>query len=194
MSKFLITRPEQATLLADRFKMKLIEAFAIKPITTKQVADKLGEKAPRLYRHVDALVEAGLLVLVEEKPKRGTVERYYQSVATRFEVDPDLFMTDPEVESETLKMVKGLLRETESDILSVADKLDFRTCDEVLSPIIMRLAISANREQLMSLREKLMEWVSECESLADSEAEAESGAKEGDLAFRGLVAFYPCED
>ena len=52
---------EQARLLTDPFKLKLLEQFAAEPRTTKQVADHLGEKAPKLYRHVDALATAGLL-------------------------------------------------------------------------------------------------------------------------------------
>ena len=89
MDTYVIKRLEQATLLSDPFKLKLLEGFAGKPSTTKQVADRMGEKAPRLYRHVDALVDEGLLTLVEEKPKRGTIERYYTTVAARFEVDPE---------------------------------------------------------------------------------------------------------
>ena len=88
MGTYIVKRLEQAKLLTDPFKLKLLERFAGKPVTTKQVADRMGEKAPRLYRHVDALVEEGLLELVEERPKRGTIERYYKTVAERFEVHP----------------------------------------------------------------------------------------------------------
>ncbi|MGY8795785.1 MAG: ArsR/SmtB family transcription factor, partial [Woeseiales bacterium] len=79
MDAFVIKRLEQAKFLSDPFKLKLLDEFAGIPVTTKQVADRLGEKAPRLYRHVDALFEEGLLTLIEEKPKRGTIERYYKT-------------------------------------------------------------------------------------------------------------------
>ena len=75
MDTYVVKRLDQAKLLTDPFKLKLLEQFGGSPVTTKQVADQMGEKAPRLYRHVDALFDAGLLKLVEEKPKRGTVER-----------------------------------------------------------------------------------------------------------------------
>ena len=61
MDTYVVKRLEQAKLLTDPFKLKLLEGFARNPATTKQVADRMGEKAPRLYRHVDALVEEGLL-------------------------------------------------------------------------------------------------------------------------------------
>ena len=53
--------------------------------TTKQVAELLNEKPTRLYHHVDALERAGLVQLTRTRPKRGTVEKYYRSVARRFE-------------------------------------------------------------------------------------------------------------
>ncbi len=113
MDTYVVKRLDQAKLLTDPFKLKLMERFGGVPVTTKQVADRMGEKAPRLYRHVDALVDAGLLKLIEEKPKRGTVERYYQTIASRFEVDPELFATSAENLDEGVKIMRSLLRETE---------------------------------------------------------------------------------
>ena len=103
MTTYIIKTLEQAKLLTDPFKLKLMERFGGSPVTTKQVADQMGEKAPRLYRHVNALFDAGLLELVEEKPKRGTVERYYRTIASRFEVDPELFATSAQHRDEGLE-------------------------------------------------------------------------------------------
>jgi len=122
LDTYIIKRLEQARLLSDPFKLRLIEQFYT-PTTTKQVADKLGEKAPRLYRHVDAMVDAGLLVLVEEKPKRGTVERYYKSVAGRFEMDPDLFNTSGEAADSTFALVRAALKETESELAAISARV-----------------------------------------------------------------------
>ena len=122
MDTYVVKRLEQAKLLTDPFKLKLLERFGGKPVTTKQVADRMGEKAPRLYRHVDALVDEGLLELVEEKPKRGTIERYYRTVATRFEVDPGLFSTSSGVGDDAVNMLRGLFRDTESDLVTLFDK------------------------------------------------------------------------
>ena len=116
MDTYVVKRLEQAKLLTDPFKLKLLERFGGKPVTTKQVADRMGEKAPRLYRHVDALVDEGLLELVEEKPKRGTIERYYRTVASRFEVDPALFSTSSGVGDDAVNMLRGIQRDTESDL------------------------------------------------------------------------------
>ena len=83
-----ITDLEQAKVLADPLRLRILESLCEEARTTKQVADKMGEKAPRLYRHVDALVDEGLLELIEEKPKRGTIERYYKTVAESLAQQP----------------------------------------------------------------------------------------------------------
>jgi len=130
MSTYVVKSLEQAKLLTDPFKSKLLERFAGKPLTTKQVADLMGEKAPRLYRHVDALFAAGLLELVEEKPKRGTVERYLRTVASRFEVDPHLFAKSDQP-NEAVEMMRSLFRETEADLVHFLEQPEESFADPV---------------------------------------------------------------
>jgi hypothetical protein len=189
MSTHIVKRLEHAKLLTDPFKLKLLERFSGKPATTKQVADAMGEKAPRLYRHVDAMVEAGFLELVAEKPKRGTVERYYRTVASRFEVDPDLFAPAAAHGDEAFDVVRSLLRDTEADLkhLSTVD-------EEALpaghaAPIVMRLAIRASSGEIARLHGKLQEWISEVQALAD--AEGADAPAEDEIGYGGLLAFYP---
>ena len=67
--------------LAHPLRLRIIELFAEAPRTTKQVADILGEPPTRLYHHVAALERAGLLRLKETRKNRGTVEKWYESIA-----------------------------------------------------------------------------------------------------------------
>ena len=190
MSTLVVNSLEQAKLLTDPFKLKLLEHFAGTPRTTKQVADGMGEKAPRLYRHVDALFDAGFLELVDEKPKRGTVERYYRTVASRFEVNPDLFTTSPERVDDAIAMVRSVFRETESDLGKLAAMQD-GPADDLEPPIVMRVALKASRSEVAALRAKLEEWLEEVQQLAE---DGDEGAGEDDVAYSGLLAFYPMPD
>ena len=189
MDTYVVTRLEQAKLLTDPFKLKLLEQFAVKPATTKQVADGMGEKAPRLYRHVDALVDEGLLELVEEKPKRGTIERYYRTVADRFEVDPDLFSTSAGDGNEAIDMMRALFRDTESDLVRFFDRHRDAQPHADDRPLVMRVAIRGSRDEMNRLRRKLDEWLDECESLA-----GDGDAAEDSVSYSGLLAFYPRPD
>ena len=188
MDTYVVKRLEQAKLLTDPFKLRLLEQFADTPATTKQVADRMGEKAPKLYRHVDALADEGLLELVEERPKRGTVERYYRTVADRFEVDPGLFSTTSDNDDDPLELVRSILRDTESEVLRVASGFSDDP-DNAESLVLMRLAVRGTSQEIALLREKLESWLAECGALdADDEPR-------GDLVtYAGMIAFYPRPD
>src|SRR5437868_10166113 len=67
--------------LAHPLRLRILEAFAEAPRTTKQVAELLGQPPTRLYHHVAALERAGLLRLVETRQNRGTTEKWYEAAA-----------------------------------------------------------------------------------------------------------------
>ena len=191
MTTYIIERLEQAKLLTDPFKLKLIERFACGPATTKQVADRMGEKAPRLYRHVDALVEEGLLELVEERPKRGTIERYYRTVADRFEIHPDLFIASEEGGDEALAMIRSLFRDTESDLVKIFDAYQAAGAapEDEEAPIVMRVAVRGTPEEIQALRAKLEEWHRESSELRGDPEDSDEF-----VSWSGLLAFYPEQD
>ena len=189
MDTYLVKRLDQAKLLTDPFKLKLLERFGGNPVTTKQVADQMGDKAPRLYRHVDALFDAGLLELVEEKPKRGTVERYFRTVASRFEVDPELFTTSVEQRDKGIDMMRALIRDTESELVSIMSRADDSSLDAGQLPFLMRVAVRGTEDEIENLGNKLQEWLEECESLANSGESRDDGVREA-----GWLAFYPQPD
>jgi DNA-binding transcriptional ArsR family regulator len=186
MGTYIVKRLEQAKLLTDPFKLKLLERFAGSPVTTKQVADRMGEKAPRLYRHVDALVEEGLLELIEEKPKRGTIERYYRTVADRFEVDPDLFSATGNAGNDSLDMIRALFRDTESDLVHIFERGDVAEMLEDEGPIVMRFAIRGTPAEIKAMRAKLEEWLQDCSNLCGERDDADEME-----SWSGLLAFYP---
>ena len=66
--------------LAHPLRQRLLALFAHERMTTKQAALRLGETPTKLYHHVAALERAGLVVLRETRPNRGTVEKYYEAV------------------------------------------------------------------------------------------------------------------
>jgi DNA-binding transcriptional ArsR family regulator len=175
---------EQARLLSDPFKLKLLEQFAIEPKTTKQVADALGEKAPKLYRHVDALAQAGLITLVAEKPKRGTVERYFKTVATRFEMAPHLISDGGDQADQAEEMMQSMVRDATNDLATIIRSYS-EPPEPEHAPLMMKVSVAASRAQIEELRRLLMAWVDKCESLADAECEGK-----GLVEARGLVMFY----
>lgn len=86
----------QLKALSHELRQLILGTLCKEPMTTKQVAKKLGQPPTKLYHHVAILEEAGLLRLVETRQNRGTTEKYYQAVAGRFEVGETAIGKDSE--------------------------------------------------------------------------------------------------
>lgn len=166
---------EQARLLADPLKLKLLQAFAEAPRTTKAVATALGENVTKLYRHVDALSDAGLLVVVAENPKRGTVERTFRAVAQRFEADHSLFS-----DGDGSSAVRDMLRASEEEILDVLARA---VPGDEEQAVLMRIRGKASPAKIAELKETLRAWL-------DSVPEAPGAATADAREIGGLIAFY----
>lgn len=95
---------EQIRVIAHPMRMQLLEAFSHEAMTTKQVAEQIGEPPTRLYHHVNALKTAGLIKLVKTRKKRGTTEKYYRTVADEFIVDSRLFEVKPGAKADLNRM------------------------------------------------------------------------------------------
>ena len=172
---------EQVRLLTDPLKLRLVQAFAESAKTTKQVAEELGESVTKLYRHVDALHDSGLLDVVQEKQKRGTIERTFRAVAQRFEADHSLFSDAGSKEG--TQVAREMLRVSEAEILNVlANDHD----GEEEKAIVMRIRGRATEEKIAELRETLREWLESVPSHNESSCE---DSKE----IGGLIAFYQIE-
>jgi DNA-binding transcriptional ArsR family regulator len=173
-------------LLADPLKLRILAEFVAEPRTTMQVAERLGEPAPKLYRHVDALVRAGMLKRMGERKKRGTTERYLQAVAARFEVDRSLFGSSQRGAPKTAALrelegiVKTVLADTEREFLELcADGMP--EGDD--GPMMLRLKVRGSREHVAEIRRKLTDWI--------AEGGRDDGADPADVVeYSGMIAFY----
>src|SRR5215510_5963461 len=85
---------EQVKVLADPLRLRILEQLCLAERTTKQVAQRLGEKPTKLYHHVEALERVGLIRLARTRQNRGTIEKYYLAVARQFQADSRIFSTD----------------------------------------------------------------------------------------------------
>ena len=73
---------QKADLLLHPIRFQVITALSSRHMTARELADAIPD-APltTLYRHINALVEGGLLQVVGEEQIRGTVERTYAVAA-----------------------------------------------------------------------------------------------------------------
>ena len=169
----------QVRLLSDPLKLRILQAFAERARTTTEVAAALDENVTKLYRHVDALFDAGLLEVTDERRKRGTVERTFRAVGRRFEADHSLFVGEENRNGRHAAM--EMLRAGEQEIVdAISRSADAGDQDTIL----VRVRCKATPARIAELHRSLCDWV----DAAQQDGECTSpGAKE----VGALIAFYP---
>jgi DNA-binding transcriptional ArsR family regulator len=80
---------EQAMTLLKPLRLEILRRLD-SPRTCPELAAEFEESAQKIYYHVKALQEAGLIDKVAEKRVRGTVEGYYQAKARSYWLAPKL--------------------------------------------------------------------------------------------------------
>jgi DNA-binding transcriptional ArsR family regulator len=90
LEEFVVQTADQLRALAHPMRQRILRVVGFTPRPNKQVAEALGEHPARTHFHMRELVTAGLIEVVEERPKRGIIEKYYRSAALRYRVDPIL--------------------------------------------------------------------------------------------------------
>lgn len=83
----LIEDPDRALLALDPVKRRLLAALR-EPGSAASLAKKLALTRQQLGYHLRALEQAGLVRLVEERQRRGFVERVLVAAADAFVLDP----------------------------------------------------------------------------------------------------------
>jgi DNA-binding transcriptional ArsR family regulator len=72
---------ELLKFLRDPVRRRLLLLLADKPegVSIRQLAQRVGEPTRRVRHFIGALVDAGLVVVEKERPRRGTIERTYRA-------------------------------------------------------------------------------------------------------------------
>ncbi len=79
-------------LVLHPIRMRIVMALAGREMTAQQLAETLGDVPPAtLYRHLNRLTEAGVLVVASERRVRGTLEKAYTLGSQGAFIDPQQF-------------------------------------------------------------------------------------------------------
>lgn len=184
---------EQLKALSDPLRLRILQALCGPPRTTKQVADYLDEKPTRLYHHVDALEAAGLIQLVHTRPKRGTLEKYFQAVARQFRADPSIFPRSGGAASDSSWQILGsqLLEGAAADLrrLATTARRDPKgeEDEDKFEAMIARIKVCTSPERLIEIYERLEELLAEL----SSDEEPEDIEAENIQRFDLVLALYP---
>ena len=76
---------EQAKLLENSLRIKILHALNTESRTSKQVAVLLGRTPGNVHYHIQKLFAGGFLELTHTQTAGGVIEKYYRSIGTAFQ-------------------------------------------------------------------------------------------------------------
>ena len=173
---------KQVRALADPLRMRILTALC-EERTTKQVAELLHEKPTRLYHHVAALERAGLVQLTRTRPKRGTIEKYYRSVARTFEARVSTGRGADASREVIDDVMATAFATTSSEVSRLLEHGAGSTLSE--EGILTFLEVRGTRAEIQTLRRRLR--------AAIDVAREEGTSSPRDERYRLTIAFYPLE-
>jgi DNA-binding transcriptional ArsR family regulator len=153
-----VSRLDQVRALSDPTRLRLLELFKERRLTTKQAAQILGQPPTRLYHHVNLLERLGFIRLVEERPNRGTVERYFEAVARAFAVDPALFEGDSPRAQKARSLAANLL-------MTVLDRARMEAAESIATglvgpddreaPLVVHVHLTTTEKEIQHVKTRL---------------------------------------
>ncbi len=117
-----ITDPKQVKSLASAVRLDIVDHLARNgPLAVRELAAKLRLKPSSLYRHIDALITAGLVVETGQRVVNRRTERLYDCVARRILLEK-AYRADASKDP-LLDVFAALNRQTQRDIgAAIEDK------------------------------------------------------------------------
>ena len=185
-----LTDVHQVKVLADPLRIRILEELCTAERTTKQVAQRLGEKPTKLYHHVEALERVGLIRLARTRQNRGTTEKYYISVARQFKADSRIFSAADAgagAEGDALQaMIATVFERTANELRDlVAQNRGQEGIEE--QGVLSYLEVRADDKHARQLRARLMRLIKSLEGTD------ETTSKSDERRYRLTIAFYPLD-
>ncbi|PIO47434.1 MAG: hypothetical protein CMR00_10290 [[Chlorobium] sp. 445] len=178
---YMLRELEQVRAIADPLRIRILNVLCEKAMTTKQVAEYLGENINKLYHHVETLEAAGLIKMVETRRNRGTLEKYFRAVAKHFTLSPVLFEVRLDTEDDVSELTfSSTLQATLTELKeSLAKGLIKKNRKK---HYFARQYVKTTKQKAEELSDKLQEWLKECE---------EANTENGEVTYALTVTFYP---
>lgn len=88
--EMIIETAEQLHALSHPLRQRILNVLISRELNNKQIADELGESAPKVHFHVKELLNAGIIQLTKEEVKGSIIEKKYTAAARSFRLSPSL--------------------------------------------------------------------------------------------------------
>ncbi|MGB9636386.1 MAG: ArsR/SmtB family transcription factor [Thermoplasmata archaeon] len=85
-----IREPEVIEIALEETRRKILSLLSVSDMTVSQLVDILEKDQSTVYRHIEKMLEAGLVYVVGERKRRHIPEKIYGRTASVFILSPDL--------------------------------------------------------------------------------------------------------
>jgi DNA-binding transcriptional ArsR family regulator len=158
---------ETLRMLTDPLRLAILTAFPsgphARPMTVKEIAEKLDEGQTKLYRHFKQLEDSGLIHVAETRVVSGIIEKRYQPSQKRLTVEGDvlrLFQGVDDFSEEALIAVLDATRNTlGADLRAGRVPLDRPEEGPDISLEIGNLTTNMTPERYARVRAQLTEFI-----------------------------------
>lgn len=188
-NRFHIADLETLRAISDPLRVQIVELLGGKPLTVKQVAEKLGLAPSKLYYHFGALEKIGLIEVAETRMVANMQEKKYRSTADILDVDPSLFQFSKEGDNEPINiLISSTIDATREDLFRSLQARQFQLeqgADETPRRMIVNRIVShVSEKRVGEFQERLVKLIQEFEA-------EDKVSKSTDQTYALTVALYP---
>lgn len=185
---FLIRDREALKVLTDPLRAQIFEALAQEQLSPRQLGERLGVAASKLYYHLNMMEKHGFIVVAETRMVANLVEKLYRAVAMTLTVDAGLLsFSNPEQQENVFTVMDSTLAATREDVLRSLQARAFELSQgAALQPRKMIMTRDVRRiaeERADEFRDRLEALITEFAACDAADAPAQ--------AYALTVAFYP---
>jgi len=186
---FIIKDLETLRIIADPLRQQILELLSKETLTVKQLGDKFGLTANKLYYHINLLEKHGLVRVVETRMVSNMIEKTYRTTAPGIEIDPSLFSFHSEEGKEHIRALLNTVMETTRDdflrtIQVRALALEKGEEEHPRQAILNRSVGRIPEDRADEFRERLKQLIQDFEA-------ADQPDREDFQVFALTVAYYP---
>jgi DNA-binding transcriptional ArsR family regulator len=169
---FPIDDVETLRLIVDETRVEIIELLG-KPHSVAEIAERMGVPRTRLYHHFKLLEDAGVIVVVAERPAGAMTEKIYQVAAKTFQPSAE-FQESATPRDLAGALIDSLFSITRTDFVRAVAEQDIELQDaadrRTLS--LSRRLITLSPERAHELVERLEALILEFDDDPDEAARA----------------------
>lgn len=184
---FIIDNLDTLKVLADPLRLQLLELLVLRPQTVKELGEKLGLTANKLYYHINQLEEHGLVEVVETRQIANMIEKTYGATTEELHIDPELLsFTTSGGRENVYSMLLSTIDATREDLMrslqARAFELEMGAAEQPREVLINRTLSRLSDDRAREFKTRLADLLNEFSG---------EDSQEYDQAFALTIAYYP---